>query len=334
VSRRAEAVRDRVRRAWGSTPLGRFEPTAAAELRVHALLAAFGGYVLAFALQRTVTYRELALPTPTDLLWPLFWADRFAWRTVALGLTTALVAAAVAGVTAYRHRPARMVLALLLTVFVAALSGFGKINHGLHHLVLAVVVLALVPTLPRALLEGVPRPRLPAGAYDLVAAAQGLVLVTYTLSGAAKLLAGVAQLRAGEPNLFSSGSLSRLVAERMLQTGESPPLAGVILERPLLGALLYGATVVIELLAVLVLPWPRLAAGWAAALAAFHLAVFWSMHINFTPSIAVLVLLFGLSPFLARGPSPPPAAAGRPADPGSPEGAGSLPGSDTEPTPG
>lgn len=317
-----------IRRGWQATPLGRFQPTAASDLRVHALLATLGGVVLATALQRVVTYRDLALPLPSDLLWPLVWARGLAWRPVAILLTVALLAAGIGAAVGYRHRPVRIAVAVVVTVYVASLSGFGKINHGLHHLVLAVVVLAAVPTL-RPAGTAPPGRTVPLRAYDVVAAAQALVLVTYTMSGAAKLVAGVQQFLADEPGLFATGSLARLVAERMFQTGEDPPLAPFIIDHPTFGALLFGGTVVIELTAVAVLPFPRLAAVWAAVLAAFHMAVFWSMHINFSASIAVLVVLFGLSPFLAHPSLDDDDGHQGPAGP-----AGSLPRSDRRPTTG
>lgn len=313
-----------LRSLWEATPLGRFRPSAASDLRVHLLVLGLMVLTLGTALQRMVSYWQVSEAIPTDLLWPVAWARGLDWPTVAVWLTVAFTASALAAAVGYRHRPLRLLLAVLVVVLVAALGSFGKINHGLHHLVYATVVVAFVPTLTRPTTAG--DPRVPRRAYDVIAAAQGLVLVTYTLSGATKLLAGIAQLRAGEPSMFASGSLGRLVADRMLQTGETPPLATVLIEHPTSGALLFGVTVLVELLAVAVLPFPRLAALWAALLAAFHLAVFWAMHINFSVSVAVLVLLFGVSPFLVPT-----------EDPGDPEGpgpAGSLPGSDHRPATG
>lgn len=284
------------RDAWAATPLGRFRPSPASDLRVHVLVLGVMALALVTALQRMVAYWQVSEAVPTDLLWPVAWARGLDWPTVAVWLTVVFTLTAVAATVGYRHRPVRLALAVVVLVFVAALSGFGKVNHGLHHLVYVAVVLAFVPTLGRPGTGA--RPWVPRRAYDLVAATQGLVLVTYTLSGATKLIAGFAQLRAGEPGLFTSGSLGRLVADRMLQTGETPPLASAMIDHPTLGAVLFGATVLVELLAIAVLPFPRVAAVWAFLLGAFHLAVFWAMHINFSVSIAVLVLLFGLSPFL------------------------------------
>lgn len=324
MSRRARtgrAARPTSSGVWRATPVGRFRPSAASDLRVHLLVLGLMVLTLGTALQRMVSYWQVSEAIPTELLWPVAWTRGLDWPTVAVWLTVAFTAAAVAATVGYRHRPLRLVLGLLVLVLVAALSSFGKINHGLHHLVYAAVVIAFVPTLGRPATGG--GPWVPRRAYDVVAAAQALVLVTYTLSGATKLLAGVAQLRAGEPSMFASGSLGRLVADRMLQTGETPPLATLMIERPTLGALLFGATVVVEVLAIAVLPFPRLAAVWALLLAGFHLAVFWAMHINFSVSIAVLVLLFGLSPFLVPSQGP--------GDPDGPGPAGSLRGSDHRP---
>ena len=321
VDRRATSA---PRRWWASTPLGGFRPSPQSDLRTHALVLAFSVLALVTALQRMVGYRHLSRPLATDPLWPVAWARALPWSSVAITLTLALLAAAVVATIGYRHRPARLVLAALALVYVAAVSSFGKINHGLHHFVLVAVVIGFVPSLGAA--GGPGRPSVPRRAYDLVAAAQGLVLVTYTLSGASKLIVGIAQVRAGEPSMFGSGSLGRLVADRMLQTGEAPPLASVAIDHPALGAVLFGATVLIELLAVAVLPFPRVAAGWAVLLAGFHVAVFWAMHINFSVSIAVLVLLFGLSPFLA-----PPGGPDGQEDMGPP---GSLRGSVVRPTTG
>lgn len=293
------------RRRWSDVvrdwPFARHQTSPASDLRVHLLLAGLGVLAVILALHQVTSYRALAGPTPTAFLWPMAWADGLPWRPVAITLTTALLFASMLGLLGYRHRWARVTMAVTLLVFVAALSSFGKVNHGLHHLLIPAVVLAAVPSLRSTRGDlGVPL-----RAYDLVLVAQTLVFLTYTMSGFAKVWTGIEQLVRGQAGLFSERSLAALVADRALQTGESPPLADLVVNHPAASAVLFGLAAVIELVAVTTVAVPRLAAVWAVLLATFHVAVFWSMHISFSTSIAVLLLLFGLSPFLAsrtRGP--------------------------------
>lgn len=264
------------------------------DLRVHLLLAGTSVLVLTLALHQVIGYRALARPQPTALLWPMWWADGLPWRPVAITLTSVLLVVSVIGLVGYRFRWARVLQALTLVVFVAALSSFGKVNHGLHHLLIPVVVLAAVPTLqPTHDQLGVPL-----RAYDLVLVAQTVLLLTYTMSGFAKVWTGVSQLLASQGGLFSDRSLAALVANRALQTGESPPLAELIVRFPTTSAVAFAAAAVLELVAIATVARPRVAALWAILLAVFHIAVFWSMHINFSMSVAVLLLLFCLSPLL------------------------------------
>lgn len=291
----------RVRGSLHERSVRAFMPSVESDVRLHLLVLAVQVLSLALALHHVVVYRFLANPTPTRLLWPMAWATGLPWRPVAIALTVVAVATAVVAVLGYRCRPVRLVNALVLLVLVAALSSFGKVNHGLHHAVIAVVGAAAVPSLPRPG-SGTPAPR---RAYDVVLATQTLLLLTYSMSGFAKLRSGIHQWAAGQDGLFSARSLAALVADRALQTGEAPPLLPLIVDHPTLSAIAFGATVLIELLAVGAVLQARLAAGWAVALATFHLGVFWAMHINFTSSVAVLLVVFGLSPFLARPPAKP-----------------------------
>lgn len=310
ATRAPAAVRHRVARlrpdrSWMTVlrdwPFARHEVGPASDLRVHLVLAGSGVLAVALAFHQVIGYRALAQPVPTAFLWPMAWADGLPWRPVAIMLTMALFAGSVVGLVGYRHRWARVTMAATLLVFVAALSSFGKVNHGLHHLLIPTVVLAAVPTL-RPTRSGL---GVPDRAYDLVFVTQTLLFLTYTMSGFAKVWTGIEQLRRGQSGLFSDRSLAALVADRALQTGEAPPLADFIVSQPAASAILFALAAIIELVAVATVASPRLAAVWAVLLAAFHVAVFWSMHINFSMSVAVLLLVFGLSPFVAsRVPRP------------------------------
>lgn len=254
------------------------------------LLAAFYGYVAAFALTTMTGYQRLIEGDPVKLLWPLWWARSLPWEPVAVTIVVALVLTALLALVRSQHQWPRVAVFVTLLFYVAGVNSFGKINHGLHHLLIVAFFLALIPSRIKEDQGG----RL----YGILLAAQAVVLSTYTLSGLFKLLSGLEQLRAGEASIFGGASLAAIVADRALQTAENPPLANLIIEYPALSSLLYLAAVFVELAALPTLVVPRLAGLWALALMSFHLAVFWSMHIGFSASIAVLAILFLLSPFL------------------------------------
>lgn len=268
-----------------------FEPDAASGRRARLLMKAFYTYVAAVALQQMVSYRLVARQDPVAPLWPVGWAAPH-WEITQTVLGAALGLAGVVAVVATRSRPVRITVFALLFLHAASLSSFGKVNHGFHHLVLVAFLLALAPTY-----DAEPDPARERHLHGSILLAQAALLLTYSLSGFWKIRTGVQQFLAGEPSLFGGESLARIVAARAIQAGQEAPLADFVVSNPLLSSALYLATVAVEVTAVAAVAWPRVAALWAVALMSFHLTVFWSMHINFVHSIALLAVLFLLSPF-------------------------------------
>lgn len=265
-------------------------------VRVHLLLLAFSAYLAATALREMTTFWMFTEREPVHLMWPLLWAKGLTWEPVGIAIVAAFVVVTVVALVAYRHRPVRVAVFVVLLLHASMLSSFGKVNHGFHHPLIAAFFLALVPTLPRIGddIQTSVRDRV----YRWILAAQAVVLLTYSLSGFWKLREGIEVRVAGRAGLFSTRSLAALVSHRAIQTSENPPLADFIVNNATVSSLLYLATVGVELTALVTVVVPRLSAVWALALIGFHLAVFWSMQINFTHSIATLAVLFLLSPFL------------------------------------
>lgn len=287
------------RRLWDvlrRESITRFEGGAEAVHRTDVLLAAFYVFLLVLALDAMWRYQELQAMSPVLLRWPLAWARGLPWREVVIGVTAGFGAAAFAALGWRHHRWARALAFVGLLLFAGVTISFGRINHDNHHVLLPALLFALAPSWRR---DPSPGPQAPM--FRAVFAAQCLVMVTYSLSGFWKLRAGVEAWVAGRPGLFSGNSLPRIVADRAVQTAETPPLVDLAIAFPRISSLLYLVTVFIELTALATVLVPRLAAAWALALAAFHVMVLWSMHIHFPHSVVVLLVLFWFSPFLGVG---------------------------------
>lgn len=273
--------------------LAAFEPDSSSGRRARLLMTAFYAYVAAVALAEVARHDRVTQVDPVAPVWPVAWAEGV-WEPATVTLIVLLGVVAVAGLLAHHSRPVRIGVFVVLLLHVAALSSFGKINHGFHHLLTASFFLALAPTYGDEPAPGTTTERRLHGAILL---GQAALLTTYTLSGGFKLVAGVRQAVAGQVGLFSGESLSRIVASRVLETAQRPPLADLVLAAPALSSVLYLVTVLVELTAVATVLAPPVSTVWAVVLMAFHYTVFWSMGINFLHSTVALGVLFLLSPF-------------------------------------
>lgn len=272
--------------------------------RLELQLACFATLLMGLAADALAQYADLAAARPDRLRWPVAWAAGLPWREVVTAVTAAFVLAALAGLIGYRQRPARAGAFVALLLYAALYNSIGRTGHGYHLALLVAFFLALAPTLPRR-----PSRERTERALRLLLAAQAVAMLTYTLSGFWKVAAGVSAWSRGVPGLFSGRSLPLQVTARAFETAEDPALIDLIVAFPRLSSLLYIAAALLELGALPTVVWPRLAALWALGLAGLHTAIFWSMHIDFSRNAIVLVVLFGLSPFLVRGTDVDPLAA-------------------------
>lgn len=229
-----------------------------------------------------------------DPLWPGVWIDRDDPRD-GIAIVFALFAATTLWAAVLpRWRTARAAYSVSLLMLISVVSGFGKLDHNLH--VLLLVSIAFI-FLPRDGWE----PSASVGERQtfmtVLWSAQALTLFTYGMTGVWKAFWAVrSALDTSRPSMLSLDGFSVLLARRVETYGQDTLLADVVIPRPLLGWCLYLGTIYLELGSFAVIMRPRLHRLWGFALITFHLGTQALMGFTFTQNIALLVLLLVLSP--------------------------------------
>jgi len=293
--------------AW--PPRALFAPEGAAGAarltRAYLLVRVFYAALLFFACQGFVESLGLAETLRMDPLWPLFWMR---WTGQATGAPLAQLLF-VLGPLLAAWKPESRIARLL--AFLGCLTGmafdnsFGKVGHHLH---LWTMTSFLFVFLPREK-EAEASPALGEAALRIFWGAQAAMLLTYTLSGIAKLLGAAVQLRRHDAHtLFSSDSLARHVAERLMSTGEHSLLGDWIVNHPAWGGPFFLGAVYLETFALIAAFRPSLHRSWGLGLLLMHIGIFLSMNVTFSHSILLLCLLLLASPFSVnlRGSGPWP----------------------------
>lgn len=281
------------------TPPGRVFHAQARRFTVAQILTrAFYAFLLYLAIsQLDGNLPPLLEHAPASPLWPIAWLR---WTPPAAAAPRVLMAFYLAtnvlGAFTVSWRASRVLTFLGLLEFVAYKNSFGKIGHSLHLPLLVAGAFALLP-------DGWDRPAPQVGRRTrqetllVFWLAQAGVLMSYTMSGVAKLSAGLYQLFAGQPNAFSPGGLSAIIAQRLLQTHSSTLLGTWIVHHPYLTWPALPAAIYLELFAFLVAFRPSLGRPWAALLVLFHVGTYLTMTISFPQSCFLLVIFFFPSPF-------------------------------------
>ena len=231
-------------------------------------------------------------------LWPIHWFDyvdaSLGTLIVLMGsLTSALMAAALPSV-----RVCRLLVALFLLMSGALYNSSAGvvITYGFHGWFWTATIFVFLPDTTEARQHIAARQRY----LQVFWSAQAALLLFYSLAGSFKLLGGIYQFLIDEPGLFSSESLARHIANRLLEGGASPPIpvGGWIISNPGMGAALLWGTVYFQISAIVVAFRPELHRIWAIALIILHLGIYFSMGILFAWQIALVGLLILCSPFV------------------------------------
>jgi predicted DCC family thiol-disulfide oxidoreductase YuxK len=279
-----------------------FAPTSGRMARAYVIVRIFYAALLFFACQGFVESIGLGESLRMDPLWPLFWI-RWTGQEAGAPLAQLLF---VAGPLLAAWRPESRAARWL--AFAGCLTGmaydnsFGKVGHHLH---LWTMTSFLFAFLPRER-EASDSPALGEAALRIFWGAQAALLLTYTLSGIAKVLGAAVQIARGDAyTLFSSSALARHVAERLLMTGEHSLLGNLIVGHPQWGGPALLGAVYLETFALAAACRPSLHRVWGLGLILMHLGIFLSMNVTFSHSILLLGLLLLASPFAMRdGKSP------------------------------
>ena len=232
--------------------------------------------------------RRDALP-----LWPVWWLHAVPLRAGMLGILAGYLVAAFLGVVFANRRWARTLAFLGLLEFVALDNSFGKINHNQHLWVLTAFCLVFLPDISARVASRTERQR-----YLMVFwACQAITLLTYTMSGVGKVAGAIYQLSAGQNNILMPTGLAEIIANRLLQTDSTSWLGPWFIAHPWFGWPLGLVSVYLEFFAIWVAFRPALQRWWAAGLILFHIGVFLTMRISFSPAVLLVGLLFFASPF-------------------------------------
>ena len=290
-------------RRWlaGASPAasgGAFRAQARRFTVAQVLVRAFYAFLLYLAVSQLSDRLPLLLGNPPAApLWPAAWL-RWSHRSTAgpHALMAFYLATSVLGAFTASWRVSRVLTFLGLLEYVAFVNSFGKIGHSLHLPLLVAGVFCLLPA-------GWDRPAPRVGRRRrqetllVFWLAQATVLLSYTMSGVAKLAAALYQLLAGQPNAFAPGGLGAIIAERLLATHSTSYFGAWIIHHPCLTWPALPAAIYLESCALLVAFRPALARPWAALLILFHVGTYITMTIIFPASCLLLALFFLASPF-------------------------------------
>jgi predicted DCC family thiol-disulfide oxidoreductase YuxK len=293
-------IKGLVRKFWAQTEWpGRdfFQQTDKEVARIFFIVRAFYCSLLFFACYGFVDALREYGSLSVDPLWPLIWMK---WSGQGIGIPLVLLLSlfgSLAGAWKPDWRGSRILAFLGCLEGMALDNSFGKINNHLHLWTVVAFMLIFLPREKDALRE----PEVREGTLRLFWGAQAFILLTYSMSGIAKLLGAVLQIARGDTHtLFQSDALARHVAERLMETSETSLLGPWIISHPTWGWLPFLGAVYLEVFALTAAFRPSLQRPWALGLVLMHIGIFLSMDVTFSNSILLLSLFFFASPFSAR----------------------------------
>ncbi|MEO1316120.1 MAG: hypothetical protein AAFW01_05950 [Pseudomonadota bacterium] len=230
-----------------------------------------------------------------DLLWPLWWTAYVPQDFAQTLLASLYLLAGLAGVFFWRFHLPRVLVSVALLQNLAFGNMDGSINHGGHEWFWISVVFWFLPTgsARTGLDDRLWRVRMIIG----YAAAAGLILLFYALSGLWKVADGVGQLVSGEFGAFHPDAMAAVLARRSMETLNDPLMAWMIIDVPLLGWPLFMGLYYVELVAILVVFRPELIRVWGVILVLFHIGTLTFMQIIFPDHVLINLLLFFLAPW-------------------------------------
>lgn len=266
-------------------------------LRAQVLVRVFYAFVLYIAVMELPSAAGLAQPRRWSFLWPVAWLDLFpagAQGSAIVALLGGFVATSLAGVFFPGARAARIAALIGLLEWVALRNSEGKIGHSLHLPVLVALVLAFLP-------RGWTRDEAPRwvrlGTLQTFAAAQAVILLSYTMSGFGKIGGGLWELFSGRAHPFHIDGFARVIAARLLQTHSESGLGAWLILHPWASGPMLPGAIYVQAASVWVAFRPALHRPWGACLMLFHLANSLILTIHFPHSIFLLALFFLASPF-------------------------------------
>ncbi|MCS7063319.1 MAG: hypothetical protein NZM04_04625 [Methylacidiphilales bacterium] len=249
-------------------------------------------YLLTAALSLSIVpqWPSLIQRRGADFLWPLYWAHAFPEEKVITSILILYLFGTLSAAWLPQSRLARMLAFLGLFFYHAWNNSFGKVGHSTH---LYVLISLLWIFLPSALWhESQRNKKTTLLALDLFETARFLILLTYTLAGVSKCIAGIYQFLNNQPSIFSLDAMSRHIAARLLDSGNTSFLGPWLIQHPLVGFIMLWGAIYLQAFACLAYFRPVIAAPWAIGLALFHIGSYFTLTIHFPHNIILLTLFF------------------------------------------
>lgn len=230
-----------------------------------------------------------------DPLWPLFWLQwlPLSYEELTVLLRGGFLIAALAGMFMHRYFLSRFLICIMLWQAHALDSSFGQINHSWYLIVYATFLFLFLPKETQTKEER--------RKYLLtIWATQALVMLAYTMAGAAKIVGSFNQFLAGQLHGFAPDAFAYQIAAWLPKLQEKALLGPFIVEHPLLGWPFYVGLQLLQFFALWTMIRPSLQRVWAFLLLLFHVGTYLTMGIVFNPLPVLLILLFFHSPFTPK----------------------------------
>lgn len=233
-----------------------------------------------------------------DFVWPVAWLSHVDIPRAVDWITFAWLSLSLLAFQFPGSRIVRILFAAALLQVAGVSNSLGGINHGYHAWLWIGVILVLLPSVPMA---AEPSRSLKMAYLRVISACQAYLLMIYSLAGLWKLAGGLQAIRNGTQGNFSPEGLSLTLADRILQTGTTPLLADMVIDRLWLSQPMFLGLIYIQFVAIAIVVRPRLHMAWGYFIIAFHIGTWLLMEILFIQHVVLLALFLVYSPFrLAR----------------------------------
>jgi hypothetical protein len=245
--------------------------------------------ILSYRLIAIISHRN---PGSADFLWPVAWLDIATLKPAFSAIPIVLFIISATLVIWPTLRSLRALFSLLVLFTSAIDNSFGAINHGWHIWFWVSCILIFLPghqsTLNRAY---------KLTTLSIIVYIQAAVLLTYSMAGTLKLLAGISSLIIGESGNFSPTGFSSLLADRMVAGSGTTVLGDFFIDNPLIAFPLFPALILIQTFSFPIALWVSLHRIWGLVLIVFHLGTGLLMDIYFETHVFWLALFLVCSPF-------------------------------------
>jgi hypothetical protein len=232
-------------------------------------------------------------------LWPLAWAQMLGLTPDAtlIAVRLFLIAMALVGVSSYRNRFARVLVFVAIWQAHAFMSSFGQPSHAWYPWLYTSFVLIFLPDEKTLLHE-----RISERTYLLVIwCAQAWMMLMYSMAGFWKFAVAFYQLCLGQVSGFSMLAFPYQLSNWLPVLHHESIFGPFIIAHPWVTWPLYIASHFFQLFALWTMVRPSLQKIWGFELVLFHMAVFMTLGIDFSPFVPLILILFIYSPFEPEG---------------------------------